>query len=109
MVVTTPAKHRWGERGFTSSANQLGTETPGLPVSWSMTSNAMLRTLSFMLGKVSKYKEKKSKYKKNAKREKKGKNKMEDKNCLRLLAISTGASWGGSSEARPQGTYLQVP
>ncbi len=31
----------------------------------------MLRTLSFMLGKVSKYKEKKSKYKKNAKREKK--------------------------------------
>jgi len=57
-----------------------------------MTSNAMLRTLSFMLGKVSKYKEKKSKYQKMQRERKNRGKKMKDKNCLRLLAISTGAS-----------------
>jgi len=57
-----------------------------------MTSNAMLRTLSFMLGKVSKYKEKKSKYQKMQRERKNRGEKMKDKNCLRLLAISTGAS-----------------
>jgi len=57
-----------------------------------MTSNAMLRTLSFMLGKVSKYKEKKSKYQKMQRERKNRGGKTKDKNCLRLLAISTGAS-----------------